>query len=233
MQRVFFVLSISFFLSVFILPAIAQETTDPVISQTQAPRQVLQENRASKRENIEQKKQDLQARIQANRDEMKEKIAKKEEALQERLSLIKDQRKKAAAERINTKVATFNTNHTNRLSSAVTTLSEILTKIKEGQGTLTGENTSSLSAAITNAEEKIQQAQEAVAAQAVRDYTLTIQDEATLRNDIGQTVSTFRTDIAATHKTVVDAKQAVMQAAQILTRMKQNTTSTVSEGIQE
>ena len=56
---------------------------------------------------------------------------------------------------------------------------------------------------------QIDTAEAAVEAQAAKTYTITISTESNLKTDVGAVTSQLRLDLSATHKLVVDAKQAV------------------------
>lgn len=151
----------------------------------------------------------------------------------QRISEIKDQRKRVITERIDNKIVNANARMTNKMTETLNKLNRILDSIQERAGNLSsaGHDTTALNNAIAQAQTAIAEAQSAVDAQAAKEYTATITDEATLRNAIGQMVSGFRLDIQGVHKKVVDAKQAVMKAISELAKLRGERTATESANI--
>lgn len=151
----------------------------------------------------------------------------------QRISEIKDQRKRATAERIDSKITNANARMTNKMSETLNKLGRILSSIQEKARNLSaaGQDTTALNNAITQAQTAIVEAQSAVDAQAAKEYSATIGDEATLRSTVGQMVSGFRLDIQEVHKKVVDAKQAVMKAISELAKLRGERTATESANI--
>jgi len=113
-----------------------------------------------------------------------------------RLAEIKDQKKKALVERIDAKLATVNKKHTDRFAKVLNSLQSILDKMTEDIDK-------------TEAQGAIDTAKAAVEDQAAKTYTITISTEVALRSDVGKVTSQLRLDLMATHKLVIDAKQAV------------------------
>ncbi len=172
---------------------------------------------------------DLQASVSAKREQIKENIQERKDTLQEKraafkekLQTIKDGKKQVVVERIASKLATVNQNQTARLTGILEKLTTIVTAIEEKvtKAKADGQDITSAEAAISSAKTAISNAQSAVATQLVKDYTITINTENTLRNDVGVITSQFRSDMQTTHKAVVDAKQAVMQAAKELAKLR-------------
>jgi len=139
-----------------------------------------------------------------------------------KLQTIRDTKKRALVERIDTKTSTFNKKMTDKMTSALTKMSNLLIKIQEDADTISsnGQNIQNLNTLIAVAQNTITTAQETVSAQAAKEYVATIDSEDSLRVDIGQTVSQFRNDIKDTYKTVINAKQDLVNAAQELRSLK-------------
>ena len=133
---------------------------------------------------------------------------------QAKLAKIKDERKKAIVDKIDNRITTTNKNVTDRMTLALEKLTSYLTRITERTSALkaAGTNTASAESAIITAQTAITTAKTAVAAQAIKQYVITLGEESTLKSTIGTTISQFRQDLAATHKTVQDAKFAVVKA---------------------
>jgi len=147
-----------------------------------------------KKEELSKIKEEAQALILAKRSEFKAK-----------LQLIKDQNKKLLVERIDTKLAEVNKKHTARFSEVLVKLQGFVDKAKLSSASAT------MQADIVAAQAAIDTAKAAVDIQAAKTYTITIASEATLKINVGATVSLLRKDLMAVYKLVVDAKQAVQK----------------------
>lgn len=137
------------------------------------------------------------------------------------LKLFKDKKKAETTERIDAKILSVNLERTDKLADALDKLQLILDRIvsKGAEAKNQGKDTSSLDAAIANAKTAIMSAQDLVSAQAGKQYIINATSEATLKFNVGDVVSSFRTDLANVHKSVINAKQAVMKAASELAKI--------------
>lgn len=164
-------------------------TTTSTKEVAQNPRMMTQENLAT-----------IKEERKAAKDEFRAKLA-----------TIKDERKKMIVERIDAKIATANANLTQKMTRALTRMSGFLERAKVRSTTLKseGKDTAALDAAISAAETAITSATTAITEQQGKTYTASITDETTLKNNIGQIISTFRLDIQSVHKLVVAAKQSI------------------------
>jgi len=162
-----------------------------------------------------QLKPTLQAQRQDARQDFKDKLAQ-----------IKDARKQTLVNKIDTRIETINTNRTQAMSKSLTQLSAILDRVVSKSATLTPAPTMDK---VTLAKEKLSAAQTAVTAQAAKQYVISITNDSTLKTDVMTTLTTFRTDITATHKTVLDAKQAVIDAIKSLEPEEKTSTTPTPE----
>lgn len=165
-----------------------------------------------------------QSRVQNRKDavaQRKEAAQQKKEEFKTRLQTIRDERKKATVERIDTKIANMNKNHTERFVTVLNKLQSVLDRVsqKTAQARTNDKDTTSAEAAIASAQAAIEAANAAVSAQAAKSYAIQISNEATLRNSVGTTTSQFRKDLKDVHKTVVEAKQAVQKALSELAKV--------------
>jgi Mg2+ and Co2+ transporter CorA len=118
-------------------------------------------------------------------------------------------------DRIDTKLTTVNTKHTDRFAHVLSNLQAILDKISEDVDK-------------TQAQAAIDAAKLAIENQAAKTYTITISSEAALRSNVGATTSGLRRDLMATHKLVIDAKQAVQKLRENSAMMKKEATSSAN-----
>lgn len=188
-QKLLFLI-LPFFLLVFVSVAFAQTNTG-TDSATRLKQQ-RQELQAQKKAAISQ----IKEAVNAKREAAKEAVKTKREEFKTKLKTIRDEKKKVLVERIDTKLANANAKHTDRFAQVLSNLQAILDKISEDVDK-------------TEAQAAIDAAKLAVENQAAKTYTITISTETALRSDVGAAVSQLRLDLSATHKLVVDAKQAV------------------------
>ncbi len=156
------------------------------------------------------------------RDEEKVAIQAKRDEFKTRIQTIKDEKKKTLVERIDTKLAEVNKNQTTRFTEVLTRLQGFLDKIKQSTTATT------VLADVTAAQSAIDEAKTTVDAQALKTYTMTITDDATLKLNAGTTVSQLRQDLMAVYKLVIDAKQAVQKLNTTKSMIKKEATSSAN-----
>lgn len=187
-QKLLF-LVLPLFIFVFVSSVNAKTSTDSAASKLKMQREDLQ---TQKKAAISQ----IKETVAAKREAAKEAIKTKREEFKTKLNTIRDGKKKVLVERIDAKLANANAKHTDRFAQVLSNLQAILDKI-------------STDVDKTNAQAAIDAANTAVEAQAAKTYTITISTETALRSDVGAVTSQLRLDLSATHKLVIDAKQAV------------------------
>lgn len=203
MEKNFFSLVLFFFLvALFPLHVNAQTASIP----SRLKQQV--DIREQKKNSDSQIKEEAKGMVKAKRDEFKA-----------RIQTIKDQKKKALVERIDAKLLEVNKKHTDRFSEVLTKLQTHLDKISQ---TAKDEK---VMADIETAQATIDAAKTAVESQAIKTYIITISTETALRSDVGAITSQLRQDLMATHKLVVDAKQAVQGLNKDKVIMKKESTN--------
>ncbi len=198
--------------SLFILLAVTaygNETSEPNLDTSKSParesfKTTVNANAMEKRGEFKEKMASFAANFKARREEFKEK-----------LQTIKDEKKKTLTERIDTKFSTINKNRTARWVESLNKLSEITGRLdgKIASAEAAGKDVASAQAALEKANDAIATAQSAVSSQAGKEYVIEITDEKGLRLAVGKVMSQLQADLRATHKTVIDAKKAVMKAA--------------------
>lgn len=148
----------------------------------------------------------------------------KREEFKEKLQEIKNEKKRALVERIDTKISSVNTNRTTQMSTVLEKLNSILSRLIEKVNTAKtagGNETTLAEVAITQAQSALSTAKASVASQASKQYDIQVSsEEGVLRTNVGSTVSQFEKDLRTTHKTVVDAKQALMSVIKELSKLK-------------
>ena len=166
------------------------------------------------------KKDQLRVRRQETREVMR---ARREEFKQS-LQTLRDQRKKIIVERIDTRMASANKKATVRFSAVLEKLQLILNRIVTRAQNLKvkGVDTTAFDSATASAEIAIGNAKAAIASQSAMVYVIQIASESALRENVGSTVSELRLDLRDAHKAVINAKQAVMNAAMELAKLRRS-----------
>jgi len=184
-------------LVIFTLPVNAQnaatgniQTATDAADKLKLQMQLVQEQRNTAKVKA---KEEVKVRIQAEKDEFRQ-----------RLQTIKDLKKKALVERIDEKLTRVNTSRTARYTIALNRLQEFLDKTANAATGITPDEIAATQAAIDAAKTAVED-------QAMKSYTMTIADDATLRLNVGTTVSQLRQDLMAVYNLVVNAKQSLQK----------------------
>lgn len=183
-----FVSLVLFFLLVALFPSFVNAQTASLPPQLKKQADIGKQ----KKTEVSQIKENTKAMVQAKKDEF-----------MARIQTIKDLKKRAVVTRIDAKLSEVNKKHTDRFSAVLTKLQTLLDKTSQ-----TAKDKKVL-ADVEIAQAAIDEAKTTVANQAAKTYTIQITQETTLKLDVGTTISQLRQDLMATHKLVVDAKQAV------------------------
>lgn len=208
MARKLLFLILTLFVLVFVSSVNAQTGTDSAASKLKMQRQELQ---AQKKAAISE----IKETVKAKREAAKEAIATKREEFKTKLKTIRDEKKKVLVERIDAKLANANLKHTDRFAQVLSNLQAILDKLNTDVDK-------------TEAQAAIDTAKTEVEAQAAKTYTITISTETALKSDAGTVTSQLRLDLSATHKLVVDAKQAVQALRKDSAIMKKEASDSAS-----
>ena len=157
----------------------------------------------------------MKATVAAKREETREVVKAKRDEFKLKLQTLKDEKKKVLVDRIDTKLTNVNAKHTDRFTQVLSNLQIILDKMADEVDK-------------TAAQAAIDAAKLAVENQAAKTYTITISTETALRSDVGAVTSGLRLDLSATHKLVIDAKQAVQALREKSGMMKKETTNSTN-----
>ena len=131
---------------------------------------------------------------------------------------IKDDKKKEIVKKVDANINTINSNQTAYMQKALDQMQGIMSRIIAAtQNAKTqGKDTTKVEADITAAQTAIVAAQTALTTQEAKTYAPTITTDAALRNTVGSTVQTVRTDLDVVHKLVLQVRMDLIQAAQDL-----------------
>lgn len=163
-------------------------------------------------------KREIQNKIKQERTEIKERVKQEKEEAREEIRKLKDQNKQKIVEKISANLAKINTRRTQHLKDVLAKLTEILEKVKSkaAEAQVAGKNTSSIDTLVVAAEQAIATAQDAVDAQAKKEYIIVITDETKVREAAKAAIESFHADMKQTQATVSAARKATHEAAKAL-----------------
>lgn len=167
------------------------------------------------KENLPMRKENVNTR--------KEIRSEKHQQFQDKITTIKDGAKKAIVERLDGKFTALNLRQTTRMKERLDRLTSIVSRLQNriAQLKANGQDTTSAETALTTAQTAIQTSMSAVATQASKEYAPQITTEENLRQTVGITSQQLKTDLTATHKTVITTHQAVIKAHQSIVALRE------------
>lgn len=170
-----------------------------------------------RKQNLEERKANTQARIDDKKEMVREKVATREAALKAKLARFRDKTKANVVERINNNLLTVNKNMSERMLKHLDKMTDILNRAENKLATSTGEKTAAQNS-ITDARSKVSTARTAVVAQQNKEYTVEVTSEATVKNDVKVMRDLLHTDLKLVHDLVVVARQSVSTAVNAVAR---------------
>ncbi|HXK41135.1 MAG TPA: hypothetical protein VJ046_03525 [Candidatus Paceibacterota bacterium] len=173
----------------------------------------------------EQRKEELKTRVEQKREELKTRIETKREDLKKRLEKVKDERKKQAVERIDKQMDELNDRLLKHYLSVLDKLSDVLVRISErtDRAEERGVDVAAVRTAIDEANRAISAAKTAIETQSGKTYTIQVNTEEGLKNDVGRARQALHNDLAAVRLVIKAAHEAVRQAATTLAQLPRPT----------
>jgi hypothetical protein len=174
--------------------------------------ETMKEKNLEAKEQMQLRKEEFKDRVEENRADLKSRITEKRENLKDRLEQFKDQRKARLVERIDQQIDQLNERLTNHLSDILDKFDGLLTRI-ENFANDHGINSDQVAETISDAHTAVERARNLIAEQAGKTYALTITDEETVKEEVGEIHQLFRTDMKIAFDAVKAAQQAIREAA--------------------
>lgn len=205
---------------ILLQPAYAQDAS-PTIAPTSLPTTATQITSVPTRTTRQEMKNTIKEFRTKTREQVKDAIqqrkeenAARRESFRSQLLLIKDERKKQLVDQLDAKIALISINRTDSMNGAIERLETLLEKLKAKAALAkqNGADTTNVDLAITEAENAITAAANALATQTAKSYTFTVTDE-NAKSVIGQTTRQLSQDLQDVHKKVKEAKQALKNVA--------------------
>lgn len=172
--------------------------------------QAIEQARIEFKKAIEQKRIEIQNKIKAKRDELKLKLQK-----------IKDERKRQVVEKIDAQLDALSARWTDHFGKVLEQIETVLDRVaaRADETEKNGKNVAGVSAAIESARSAITASRSAVQTQTGKTYTIVINQEGTLKQDVGVARQALHTDLESVQATVKAARDAVHQAAVALAQI--------------
>ncbi len=165
-------------------------------------------------------RENIREAVARRREEAKEKFQSAREEFKERLKAVKDEGKQALVEKIDRRLAVINTKRTDHLSLVLNRLQGMASRLEEkaASESARGKNVILAQASIRQAQESLATAEAAVSLQAGKVYVAEIQNEAALKQTVGEAVSSLQADLKTALRAVQEAKSKVQEAARALVK---------------
>lgn len=191
----------------------ATSSTRPIKDKLKQRRDNLQEEAGQKRENLEARLVAKQDRLEEKLTNREERIATKTAALKNRLKAFKDKQKAQRVETINENLEEINSRRTQTMGNHLDKMIQILNRLETRVETSASEaDLTAVTSAIADARSAIGKAKSAITAQADKDYIITVNKEATVKEDAMLQRDNLHQDLKAVHELVVTARKAVSNA---------------------
>lgn len=203
-------------LAISVSPLFAIEVTAESTNSVKSLKTATAEGAAGRpiiKEKLEVREEKIDNKIAA----LKEKIASRTATLKAKLQTFKNKKKAEITERINDSLNKINQKQTEQMQKNLNNMSGILDRL-ENRVNLAKPDIKDVSAAktaIASAEGIIASASSAVSTQAQKDYTIQVTSEARVGIVAKAQRDKLHTDLQATRKMVIDAKQAVTNAIRV------------------
>lgn len=190
----------------------------------------LEEKRQEAEERLKEQREEFKTRLEERKTNAEQLLREKRTELQEKLQVVRDERKRQAVERLNQQINNLNERLTKHFAEVLDKLAKILDNIvsRADKAETRGLDVAPVRAAVVNAQNKIEEARAAVAAQAGKVYSFNLPDsenatatstEAALKPAVGEARQALHRDLAALRDIIFAARDAVRQAAVTLAQI--------------
>lgn len=163
----------------------------------------------------------LKAFFERKIEEFKSNFVEKKDDVKVRFVKIKDERKKIATEKIEKQLNVLNAKELKQYSVVLTQLDAALAKIsKDTDATeAVGLDVTHVRGAIEYAKSDIEKAHSMIFAQSARTYLISVENEDTLKRDVGNARQSLRNDLKSVEETVKAAQTSIQDTAYLLDRL--------------
>lgn len=179
---------------------------------------VAQTKRAAFKVKAEAAREEFSVKLEAAREEIKTLILTRKDELKAKLDTFTDMRKKTVATRVDEALTKINDRWVTTFTASVNRINGVVEAItsRADKAEASGKDVASVRAKIETAKAAIAAARTVIESQAAKDYTLTVQDETTVKADATATRDQIKEDLAAVRTAVRAAFDAAKDAASAL-----------------
>lgn len=176
------------------------------------------------RQRLLEQREDARQGVDTVGEEVTERVSERREEFRQRLETVGDEAQQRALERIDTKLQDVNQRVTAAFNTVLDKLENLVFRMEQRADTLAagGEDFTSLGSALDNANQEIDTAKTIVDEQAQKEYIIDITDDLTLGDAARTAIEELRTDLKSARDAVMDAKNAVVEAARLLGQVNNN-----------
>ena len=163
----------------------------------------------------------LKAFFERKIEEFKNNFVEKKDDVKVRFVKIKVERKKVATEKIEKQLNILNAKELKQYSSVLAQLDSALAEIsKDADATeAVGLDVSHIRDAIEHVKSEIEKSRSAISAQSKKTYIIIVENEDTLKQDVGNARQFLRNDLKSVEETVKAAQTSVQDTAYLLDRL--------------
>ena len=210
MKSSFKLLASSFFVFVFLFTFFSVSVNRGTLAIVGDP-SIVRTQLKEKLDEVKEEQNRIRQEIRERQQDASEQATLKREEFRERLEGIKDEGKKLALKRIDLNLGLINAKWVESWNNVLERYSQILVKTESRVEKLkeSGVDVSEIESAILEAESVIKSAQEALLAQAEKEYIVDIEDEDNLGTSVSSVVRQFRSDLQETRDSIIQAHKAL------------------------
>lgn len=179
------------------------------------------EDFSQKRAELEKRKSEFEDRITAEREELRNRIEAKREELKTKLANVKNEAKKQAVEKIDKSMDALNDRMVEHFTKVLNQIEEVLKRIgdRADKTQERGLDVSTVRTAISEAVAAIKSARTAIEVQAAKTYSISVTNETTLKNKVGQARQLLHDDLSIVKAAVKAAHEAARKVAVALAQI--------------
>lgn len=205
-----------------------REIREDIKTTREDTREMIKDKRVDIKMNFKDAKEDIKMdskealeKMVERRKEALKKIEQEKKDLKVKLAKVKDTKKREAVERINENIAKLNKEKTDNYTEVLIKISAILLRVEEriNKAESVGLNVTDAKTALADAGKAIEDANTAVNTQAEKVYILSVTDETTLKQKVGETRQLLKNDLSSVYGMMKKAKEAVRNTATTLAKI--------------
>ncbi len=199
----------------------AQERQEIIQQGVRDIKELVRERIENRKELLKQKIENAKELIKQTREEVRNRVEERRQEIKTQLKNIRNEHKQGIAERIFDNINDLNMRMTDRFFSIINKIEAVLSRIESraDKAEENGVNVSAVRTAILEAESMISVGRTVVEEQSQIVYSFEVNDEETLRLDVGVARQTLHADLTEVRNSIVAMREAVKEAAMALSQI--------------